>query len=53
MLSGKDGTRGFVSGDFTDKGLIEDIAGLTHTDLLGLEDWKKFYNKDYKYIGRI
>ena len=52
LLSGKDGTRAFVSGDFTEKGLIEDLTGLSHQDILGLYDWNEFYKKDYKHIGK-
>ena len=51
LSSGKDGSRAFVSGDFTEKGLIEDLTGLSHTDILGLEEWSGFYKKDYKHIG--
>lgn len=53
FFTGLDGTRAFVSGDFTEAGLIEDITGLTHTDVLGLEDWQKRYEKDYVYVGKL
>ncbi|WAR02257.1 NEUFC-like protein [Mya arenaria] len=53
FFSGKDGTRAFVSGKFTEEGLIEDTTGLSHTDLLGIEDWNGFYKKQYKHIGRL
>lgn len=53
FFSGKDGTRAFVTGKFTDEGLIEDTAGLSHTDLLGLEEWNNFYKKDYTFLGHL
>ena len=42
-----------MSGDFTEEGLTDDITGLTPSDYIGLEDWVKFYKKDYKYVGKI
>ena len=48
---GIDGTRAFVSGDFTEAGLVDDVAGLQAQDYLGLGDWMKFYEKDYKFVG--
>ncbi|KAL4224257.1 Neuferricin [Mactra antiquata] len=53
FFTGKDATRAFVSGDFTDKGLIEDTDGLTHSDILGIEEWNEFYKSNYKHIGRV
>ena len=41
-----------MSGDFTEAGLIEDITGLSHTDILGLQEWSDFYKKDYKHLGK-
>nr|CAG4643379.1 EOG090X0A5G [Ilyocryptus agilis] len=53
FFSGIDGSRAFVSGDFTPAGLIEDISGLKNEDYLGLKDWVEFYAKDYKYLGKL
>ncbi|XP_060599237.1 neuferricin-like [Ruditapes philippinarum] len=53
FFTGKDGTRAYVSGDFTEKGLIEDTEGLSLTDYLGIEEWNEFYRKQYKHIGRL
>ncbi|KAG7174676.1 Neuferricin-like [Homarus americanus] len=61
---GRDGNRGpylallgrvraFVSGDFTEAGLNDDVSGLTSADYIGLDDWVKFYDKDYKYVGKL
>lgn len=52
VFSGRDASRAYVSGDFTEEGLIDDITGLTSTDYIGLNDWVKFYDKDYKYVGK-
>lgn len=51
FFAGRDGTRAFVSGNFTDGGLIEDVTGVE--DLLGIEEWLSFYRKDYTYVGKL
>lgn len=48
---GRDATRAFVTGDFTEAGLVEDIVGLSFPDLIGLQDWIQFYEKEYSAIG--
>ncbi|CAJ0580610.1 unnamed protein product, partial [Mesorhabditis spiculigera] len=53
FFAGKDGSRAFVSGDFTEKGLIDDLDGLGHDDLLGVRDWVSFYDKDYSLVGVV
>lgn len=53
FFAGRDGTRAFITGDFTEKGLIEDINGLSLQELLGIDGWLKFYEKDYKYVGKL
>jgi hypothetical protein len=42
-----------VSGDFKEAGLTDDLDGLSHQDYIGLEEWLKFYHKDYKYVGKL
>ncbi|KAK6010181.1 hypothetical protein OSTOST_24805, partial [Ostertagia ostertagi] len=51
FFSGRDATRAFVSGDFTESGLVDNTDGLPHDDLLGIRDWISFYEKDYKLVG--
>nr|CAG4650342.1 EOG090X0A5G [Sida crystallina] len=53
FFSGIDGSRAFVTGEFTPEGLIDDITGLSDQDYLGLKEWTEFYAKDYKYIGKL
>lgn len=50
---GRDATRAFVSGDFSEKGLVDDVEGLGYQDLLGIFDWIKFYEKDYDLVGYL
>ncbi|VDK53380.1 unnamed protein product, partial [Cylicostephanus goldi] len=51
FFAGRDATRAFVSGDFTEAGLVDNTDGLSHEDLLGIRDWVSFYEKDYKLVG--
>ncbi|XP_033111597.1 neuferricin-like [Anneissia japonica] len=53
FFTGKDGTRAFISGDFTEKGLIEDTNGLSPADMLGIKEWLEFYEKDYEFVGLL
>ncbi|CAL4129017.1 unnamed protein product, partial [Meganyctiphanes norvegica] len=53
FILGRDGSRAFVSGDFTETGLIDNISGLTSQDYIGLDEWVKFYYSDYKYVGKL
>lgn len=53
FFSGRDASRAFVSGDFSEAGLVDDVSGLSNPDYIGLDDWVKFYEKDYKYVGKL
>jgi len=52
-FAGRDGTRAFVSGVFTEDGLIEEVAGLSDVDAAGLLTWRDFYHKDYTFLGLL
>lgn len=53
FFSGIDGSAAFVTGKFDEKGLVDDISKLSNQDILGLEEWKSFYEKDYKFVGLV
>lgn len=50
---GRDGSRAFITGDFTAGGLIDDVSGLSPEDYLGLTRWRNFYHKQYLFKGRV
>ena len=52
LSKAKDGSRAFVTGDFTDKGLTDDLDGLPPAQLLDLTEWTTMYEKDYVYVGK-
>lgn len=53
FFAGRDASRAFVSGDFTDSGLVDDVTGLSPTEMLSLQDWLIFYKREYIYKGRL
>ncbi|KAE9555100.1 hypothetical protein FO519_001675 [Halicephalobus sp. NKZ332] len=53
FFAGKDATRAFVTGDFSDGGLVDTVDGLSEQELLSVLDWVKFYEKDYKLVGVV
>jgi len=53
FFSGKDASRAFVTGEFDEKGLTDEIEGLNYKEYLELKKWLNFYHKDYKYIGKL
>ena len=52
FFTGIDGTRAFVSGNFTKEGLIDDIDDFDDEQLLGIKQWVEFYESksDGKYF---
>ncbi|XP_070572496.1 neuferricin-like [Ptychodera flava] len=53
FFSGRDGTRAFVTGDFTEKGLTDDLSGFTPSQGLEVKSWVDFYEKQYIYVGKL
>ncbi|CAM9765486.1 unnamed protein product [Ascophyllum nodosum] len=51
-FTGRDATRAFVSGDFSEAGLTDDLSGLEPSKCLGIKDWHAFYKNDKKYKQR-
>ncbi|CAL8398373.1 unnamed protein product [Boreogadus saida] len=52
-MAGKDASLAFISGDFTESGLIDDVSTLSPSQVVALYDWLAFYQKDYTPIGRL
>ncbi|XP_030847183.1 neuferricin-like [Strongylocentrotus purpuratus] len=53
FFAGRDGSKAYISGDFSEEGLTPDVEGLTPQDMIGLEDWVKFFNNEYTYVGKL
>jgi len=50
---GRDSTRAFCTGDFTDKGSIATIKSLTNLDLSDISDWINKFHKKYRHVGNL
>ncbi|XP_059828928.1 neuferricin [Hypanus sabinus] len=53
FFTGRDACRAFVSGDFTEPGLIDDVSGLSPTEMLSLHEWLTFYKREYIFKGKL
>jgi len=53
LYAGRDGSRAFITGDFTESGLTDDVTDLTTQELHSLHEWAQFYHKEYKYKGSL
>lgn len=53
FFAGRDGTRAFVTGEFNEEGLTDDVVGLSSPQILEVVNWVSFYHKDYKYVGKL
>ena len=48
---GKDASLAFVTGDFTESGLTDDVSSLSPLQVVALYDWLAFYQRDYQAVG--
>lgn len=52
-FAGRDATRSFSTGDFTEEGLTDDVMGLPPKEIKSLKEWALFYHKEYIYKGKL
>lgn len=53
FFAGCDGTRAFVTGEFNEKGLVDDVTEFDSSRLLDLLTWVEFYEKTYRFVGKL
>eukprot|EP01084_Bolivina_argentea_P219340 372033_1 len=53
FFSGIDGTAAFLTGEFNEKGLHDDVSVVKTNSLPDLQDWQDMYHKDYKFVGYL
>ncbi|XP_003394670.1 neuferricin [Bombus terrestris] len=53
VFTGRDASLAFITGEFNDKGLTDDISSLSIHQVKALNDWVQFYNKNYIYKGKL
>ena len=52
FCSGRDASRAFITGDYSEEGLTDDVLDLNDQELRGLQDWLVFYKREYTYKGK-
>jgi len=53
FFAGRDATRAFITGDFSEDGLIDDLGDVDLHNFAGINDWEKFYAKNYPVVGKV
>uniref|UniRef100_A0A3Q1F8S3 Neuferricin n=1 Tax=Acanthochromis polyacanthus TaxID=80966 RepID=A0A3Q1F8S3_9TELE len=53
VMAGKDASLAFITGDFTESGLIDDVSSLSPLQVVALYDWLAFYQRDYRTVGVV
>ncbi|XP_034746977.1 neuferricin [Etheostoma cragini] len=52
-MAGKDASLAFITGDFTESGLSDDVSSLSPLQVVALYDWLAFYQKEYQSVGLL
>ncbi|KAM6242155.1 neuferricin isoform 1-T1 [Porphyrio hochstetteri] len=52
-LAGRDATRAFATGDFTQAGLVDDVSALSPGEMLAIQSWFTFYCDNYDPVGKL
>ncbi|XP_041626373.1 neuferricin isoform X1 [Vulpes lagopus] len=52
-FAGRDASRAFVTGDYSEAGLVDDVSDLSFSEVLTLQNWLSFYEKNYELVGRV
>lgn len=52
-FTGRDASLAFITGEFNDDSLTDDISSLSIHQIKALNDWVQFYNKNYIYKGKL
>ncbi|XP_054158993.1 neuferricin-like [Oppia nitens] len=54
FFAGKDATRAYITGDFSQAGLSDDLtSGVDVQSFDGIRTWIDLYEKDYRRVGRL
>jgi len=53
FFAGRDATKAFVTGKFTEEGLVDNIADFETEKFLEVENWIKFYEETYPCVGKV
>lgn len=53
FMAGKDASLSFITGDFTESELTDDVSSVSPMQVVALYDWLSFYHKEYKHVGFV
>lgn len=53
IFTGRDASRAFVTGDFSENGLTDIVDDLSPQELRSLNNWLQFYHKTYIFKGKM
>ncbi|XP_034034876.1 neuferricin isoform X1 [Thalassophryne amazonica] len=53
LMAGKDASLAFITGDFTEGSLTDDVSSLSPVQVVALYDWLAFYQREYHPVGRL
>ncbi|XP_023274062.1 neuferricin [Seriola lalandi dorsalis] len=53
FMAGRDASLAFITGDFTENGLTDDVSSLSPLQVVALYDWLAFYQRDYQTVGLV
>ncbi|XP_071789674.1 neuferricin-like [Asterias amurensis] len=53
FFSGRDATRAFVTGEFNEEGLGDDVEDFSPKQMMEVNTWVEFYKKEYTHIGKV
>ncbi|XP_068600481.1 neuferricin [Brachionichthys hirsutus] len=53
FMAGKDASLAFITGDFTGRGVADDVSSLTPLQVVALYEWLDFYQRDYRPVGLV
>ncbi|XP_072302759.1 neuferricin [Eucyclogobius newberryi] len=51
FMTGKDASLSFITGDFTESGLTDDVSSVSPLQLVALYEWLSFYHREYQHVG--
>ncbi|XP_011157017.1 neuferricin [Solenopsis invicta] len=52
-FTGRDASLAFITGEFDEQNLTDDISSLSERQVKALDDWLQFYNTNYIYKGKL
>ncbi|XP_041864279.1 neuferricin [Melanotaenia boesemani] len=53
FMAGRDVSLAFITGDFTESGLTDDVSSLPPLQMVALYDWLAFYQREYHIVGKL